>query len=967
MIPSRSTTSATRALLPRLRPRSPRRRADRTLGAASVLLVATTAGLAGQQELAEPDSVPAPPDTAAVHRIDVPVLLAPGGSGSLPGLLDARVPGVLGHPGAGVVGAGARIRARGSSSLALSNTPLVYIDGVRVASRTDGGPFSELSLTSPSTIGQTTSRLEDLDPYEIVSLQVLRGPAAAASHGPGAASGVLLIETRRGGPGGPRVRLSTEQGGAHDVGDYPDNYLNVTAVSETVDPENPVVDPDDPRLDGWTPERNPVTGDLFVRDNPLEDPERSPFGTGRLQAYHLSVSGGTGPDAGISYFGSLAHRDEDGVLPGNGFRRSNGRVNVSIRPVASLELGANVGYVDSETALPYSGGYLLGILENGTLGSPLHEYGEGEEGGRGPCLETALTGGSETTCARRRGYYRARPDVLSRLDNGEGLERVTWGATATWRPADIATGRLLVGEDRLDARLWRLVPPGWSEGLDFPIGLAGQATLGSSSHDRRSVEATLTVAGAMSERIAVSTTVGFQRYDLYREEEACEGSGFPVDAFPSPGDDPASGCDAAGGLTLRSSSFDADQTGGFLRQGFRYHDYLSVHGSVRVDDHSDALDEDGTIWSPAAGVSLLLHRMPGWAWEAADELRLRLAWGRSARVAEAGEEFLLVPVPPGGPTRTAPSHVETTGEIEVGLDASALDRRLSVSATYYRQKTSDAFLGFFTPVQGELENQGLEASLGARPVEGDDVTWDLGLTLATADPVVTDLSSSPPVLHDPGRGFVWEGHAPGVKLGPVVESAERDAEGDIVPGSVTLLPGEVEAVGELRVLGTPRPGDEESLWTTLTLFGDLRVHALFQRAGGHVNFDGTSELGSLSPTTLTRRDAFRQAESTPEEQAALEASGQPLRQTLFVHDATFVKWRELTVSWRLPDGWRDRIFPFSESVEVSAGGRNLLTWTDYPGLDPEVLASGGREGFQGADQFTVPPVRSFHGRLSLTF
>lgn len=927
---------------------------------ASVLVPFLTSGLAAQEEPAPADPVGADLDTAGV-RIDVPALLESTGASTLPELLEGRVPGLYVDPSSGQVGAAARIRLRGSSSLALRNTPLVYVDGVRVASRTDGGPFSDLSLGDGQPIGQTTSRLSDLDPVEIASIQVLKGPAASAVYGPDAASGVLLIETRRGGPGGPRITVSTEQGAARDVGEYRDNYLNVTAVSG-------ITDPDDPRLDGWSPERNPVTGDLFVRDNPLEDPDRTPFGTGRSQAYHLSASGAVGDDAAGTYFGSVGYREEDGALPGNHHERFHGRVNLSVRPAPSLDVGAHVAHIDRGNDLPLSGGFILGILENGAVGSPLHEYGDAQGDGRGTCLATALRGDPATVCSDRRGYWRARPEDLSSFANGEDLRRTTWSASARWVPTGWLTGRLRGGEDRVKSALWEIQPPEQADVAFVPSG--GHAVLGEISEDRRTLEAAVTVSGSLSDPIEMSTTLGIQRYDLHRDLAFCEGTNFPTDAVPEPGDDPAAACEPAPARTVGSSTSESDQTGGFVQGNLRYRDFLSVHGSLRADDHSAALEDDGLIWAPAGGASLLLHRLPGWGWEAADELRARLAWGRSSRVAEGGEDFLPIVLGPGPPSTTAPSAVETTEEVEAGLDAVLLDHRLSLSATYYRQQTSDAFLGIFVPVQGELENEGVEASLRARAVDGESVTWELGLTLATADPVVTDLGGAPPALYEPGRGYVLEGQAPGVKLAPVVGDAERDGGGEIVPGSVTLLPSDVgdPFVTETRFLGNPRPADEESLWTTVTLFGGLRVHAQFRRAAGHVNYDGTAAIGSVAPTSLTRRDAFRQAESTPEEQAALEAPrGVPMRDAAFVHDATFVKWRELTVSYRLPDGWRERVLPFAESVTLSASGRNLATWTDYPGLDPEARATGGREGFHQADQFTLPPVRSFHGRLSLTF
>ncbi|PYP72205.1 MAG: hypothetical protein DMD36_02530, partial [Gemmatimonadetes bacterium] len=137
-------------------------------------------------------------------------------------LLSGRASGVNVLPSSGTVGAGTRIRIRGANSVSQQNDPLIVVDGARV----DGAAGSYSLYVG----GQEPSRINDLNPDEIASIEIVKGPSAAALYGTQAANGVVLITTKRGTAGKPRWNFYTEQGLAQDVADYPANYDALTAA-----------------------------------------------------------------------------------------------------------------------------------------------------------------------------------------------------------------------------------------------------------------------------------------------------------------------------------------------------------------------------------------------------------------------------------------------------------------------------------------------------------------------------------------------------------------------------------------------------------------------------------------------------------------------------------------------------------------------------------------------------------------
>lgn len=163
----------------------------------------------------------------AVGDIDAAAIRDVAPINNLADLLQGRSAGVQVLNSAGTSGVGSRIRIRGSSSISLSNEPLVYVDGIRVDNRMSGLGAG----------GQEASRLDDFNPEDIESIEIVKGPSAATLYGTEAANGVIRITTKRGIPGAARWNVWTEGGIIQEPNTYPLNFAGLDSVGGAVMPE----------------------------------------------------------------------------------------------------------------------------------------------------------------------------------------------------------------------------------------------------------------------------------------------------------------------------------------------------------------------------------------------------------------------------------------------------------------------------------------------------------------------------------------------------------------------------------------------------------------------------------------------------------------------------------------------------------------------------------------------------------
>jgi len=171
----------------------------------------------------------------------------------------------------------------------------------------------------------------------------------------------------------------------------------------------------------------------------------------------------------------------------------------------------------------------------------------------------------------------------------------------------------------------------------------------------------------------------------------------------------------------------------------------------------------------------------------------------------------------------------------------------------------------------------------------------------------------------------------------------------------------VQLGAEAEFLGNPLPAREFSLSSNATFFDVVRLSA---------SLDGKSDYMLLNYTRSFRctsafvncREAFDSTAPLFDQARAVAGMTAPV--SVYVEDASFVKLREVSLTLIAPRDWGQRVG--AQGLSLTFSGRNLATWTDYTGFDPEVNFAGG-DNFSTADFLTQPPVRYFTARVNLNF
>jgi hypothetical protein len=412
---------------------------------------------------------------------------------------------------------------------------------------------------------------------------------------------------------------------------------------------------------------------------------------------------------------------------------------------------------------------------------------------------------------------------------------------------------------------------------------------------------------------------------------------------------------------------------------------------------SSAFGEDQR-WQafPRASASWVVDDQPGYASSplagVLSTLRLRLAYGETG--SQPPQPYLsqvfYTAVNYGGrpglrPNIIAPNpnlEPERQREWEGGFDAGLLDDRVSVEFTYYDKFTNRLILqvplapttGFESRFDniGAVSNRGIEVTLSSLNVQRPAFEWSTRLLFARNRSEVTRLNQSSDTLFFPGGGYpnaVIVGQPLGVFYGAVYP---RDAQGNVLltgPNGVPRrlrtciraagCPAAADSSFVFRVLGDPNPDFTASFLNTFNVRGIEMSVLLDGRFGNDV-------------VNFTRRssDFFG---SSPN--AGVEAQGDTIRGTFvrnaernglleeYVEDGSFVKLREIAVGYRFDQRWV-RAFGASE-LGVRLAARNLYTWTDYSGMDPEVNMFSASTVARGVDFATTPIPRTV--ALSLDF
>lgn len=913
---------------------------DFTLVAAPFTLDEIVTTATGQQRKAELGNV--------VNLIQVSELIKEAPVKSMADLLQGRAPGVSINQSSGGTGAGTRIRIRGSNSVSLSNEPIFIVDGVRIE--------SSPSSTTIGVGGQQPSRINDINPEDIESIEVVKGPSAAALYGTRAANGVVIIKTKRGTAGRARWNAWAEQGMLTDETDYPDNYRGGSDATAAT------------RCRLTEVATGACTIAVIKQFNPMLNSVEAPLVTGNRQQYGLSVSGGS---EAAQYFISGEQEWESGVYgltdteadrlrtktgrqelrvdetTPNWLRKTNVRANLTAQLTPKASVALSTGFVDSRLRRPQNDNNLLGIISSGLNGD-----------GRG---------GDNAALAW--GFF--QPGDTYQLGTEQAIQRLTTSALTTYTPTSWLSLRSLLGLDltsRIDNQLGRQ-----GEGAAF-----GTIQRGFAQEDRRTIQQyTVDFGGTanfqLNDAISSKTTVGAQwGKDSFKGTNA-------FGQFLPPGSVTigSGSTQFAGETTVESIVF-----GTYVEQVFGYKDRLFFTGAVRADRNSAVGQNFGTKVYPKAGLSYLISDESFFpTGSVLSSLRLRGAWGESglqpgttdpiafynpvtvSAVSGSDEPGVLL-----GGFGNDDLRPETSQELELGFDATFFNSRIALEATYYDKKSRDALVQVPLPPTagrptsrfenlGAVRNQGIEVTLNTLVLTTRNVAWDVTLTGSFIKNRLTDLGGQPPVQLNGSTQQARKGYVLG---GYWVKPMKWNDNGD---GQVAF--SEIVTGDTLEFLGASQPTREIGLNTSLSLLQNrIRISAQFDYRGGNYLYNLNEEFRCRSSLNCVGLYDANASEFERLRAAAITLSAATRSNVGFFEKADFVKLREVSVSFFAPASWNSRLG--TDRLSLTIAGRNLAVWTDYTGLDPE-LNGQGNGNFAQREFLTQPPTRNISARLNLSF
>jgi len=856
-------------------------------------------------------------------------------------------------PSAGTVGAGTRVRIRGLNSVSLSNEPIYYVDGVRMESTSN-------SLTV-GTGGQSFSRINDINPEEIESVEIVKGPSAATLYGTQAANGVIRITTKRGLSGRTNWNLYSEGGILRDNNQYPTNYFSWGRVPVT----------------NATTQCNIISAagglcsiDSLTSYNVLMNPETSINGTGYRGQTGLQVSGGSDQ---VQYFVSGEYEDELGhirlpsaeyvrvaqerlatELPYNQYR-PNDLTKVSMRSNIQAQLRRNVdvalktGLVMSNGRLPQNDNNVTGVLPSGL-------FGKGYQGTR--------------AFGSMWGFQ--RPGEVFGILTEQSITRFTGSCNTTWRPTAHITARATIGLDhtnRIDQNFQAV-----GEGPAFSTNRQGQVNDNRFSINQYTVDVNASGNYTLTPTISSKTTAGIQFLKEFNFGNTASGNILP------PG-----GKTVTGGAIRNAGESTAETItlGAYVEQVFGYKDRLFVTGALRTDDNSAFGRDFSAVYYPKMQASWVISDEPFFPRSSVvSNLRFRAAYGASGQqpgTTDAARFFTGVTASIRGndvPAVTVGSFgnpdlkPERSIELELGWDAGFFNDAAHLEFTYYSKRTRDALIQRRLALSlggpqaqfenlGSVQNRGLEAVFNVSTQVAAGVGLDVTLS--------GSRNSNKLVALGQGVSSIIAGVIRQVPGYPTFGFWDRPILGyKDVNGDGILTASEV-FVGDTAVfLGYSIPRNEAALNLGVTLFHN-RV-----RVGGQLDYRGGFMANNFT-------DYFRCTSGAANNCRALNDPNTPLADQArvvagrtaafgataagFIEKGDFLKLRELSLTYYAPEVMARSLRMTRLSFTLT--GRNIATITGYTGVDPEVNGNGQSDN--AIDFLTQPPVTFWTLRVNMGF
>ena len=882
--------------------------------------------------------------------------------------LQGRVAGVEVVSSSGVPGASSSITIRGVSSISSSNQPLMIIDGLPMDNKTmnTGVLASDApgSATAFSNRGlDFTNRAADINPEDIQSMVVLKGPEASALYGIDAANGAIVITTKRGSAGTGGIEYSNSF-----------RMENTRAQPELQRTYGPTTS------DGGTLGSFTYFGSPYASGTTFYDNVDGFFRTALTQRHNLAMSGGTA-DNKMNYRLGLAADAQEGVVPTSDYGRINLTAATQGQVTSWLNADLSVQYAQADNNQSYKGanGPLIGLLlwpQTDDARDYLTPAGNRRR-------VTLLAASTETDNP----YFNVEKN---RINSRNG--RLIANLSLTVTPFSWGSFKTIIGSDGYtnENTILRHPESVYGNTLNGILDLATDVTRNLNAQTLFNLN-----PQAITKNLSISGLVGNQISDFRSNTEALKGQDFLDPNFVS--------VNNTNVRTNRTNLFQRRLVSLFGQATLNYADYLYLNLTGRNDWTSTIPVERNSFFYPSVSASFIFtSAFPSLGKVMTGKLRTAYAEvGKDARpyAYRPSLEYKTTSYGGYGYGFTGPNLAlkpEFARSYEVGTELSFLQNRVGLDVTVYRKQTKDQIVNdirgsyatgyiLFNLNGAVTRNEGLEATLRLTPMLKRDFSWDIFTNFESAHGRVIALPNALPESYVSDTwlfGNVRNGTAPGLSTRSLTGLYYlRNQKKQLLIDPTTGLPlrSTVFIDG-----GYDRQPDFTIGLTNTFRFKRVSLNFLLDfRKGGDV-FNATEQFltsRGLSSRTLDRerprvidgvlRDGKENTANPtvnnivviPAVQTAYYAN---ISEELFIEkDINWVRLRDVTLRVALPGR-----FLMARDASVFVTGTDLFLFTNYSGLDPIVngnTAAVGGSGAAGIDYGNFPMPRGFAFGLKIRY
>ncbi len=890
-----------------------------------------------------------------------------GATGNVLAALQGKTAGAQISQNSGDPAGGLSVRLRGISSISSSSEPLYIIDGVIVNNATnrvtntsgnyDGGNFV-------GSIGQ--SRLVDINPNDIERIEVLNGAAAAAIYGSRANAGVVQIFTKKGKSGAPSVSFSTSFTNSSLRKKLAVNQAPTKFGGPTDGPGAFTQDILSPAVTTTTPVTRYDYQDYIFRNANGTD-------------NNISISGGTDK---TKYYLSGSYFYNQGIVRNTDFQRYSFRSNIEqvLNKWATMNLGLN--YVNSTANEKPDGNSFFSPMNSVTIIGNFHNIWQRDALGN-------------IQAVGERG--RANPvSVIEDIKQRQTTNRLIANMGLKLRPITGLTVDYTMGIDNYAQNGTTYIPPfaynvstaffGGGPSLDPTQN--GYASTGNNSFFAINHDLNATYSKNITNNINSVTQVGFSQQYEKNNYSLLQGRGL------APFVQTVNGASTIlGGVDERS---EISISGAYVQQNFKYRNQFFITGAMRVDGSSVfGKNQRNQTYYKASG-SYVISGTDFWAKSSVskwwDLFKVRLAYGESGNLTGIGaysrfntyssSSYLgRTALNSSGTLANENVKPERQQEVELGFDLSFLNNRLGLTVNIYNKKVKDLLINrFIAPTSGfgslldnfgSLENKGYEIVLTGTPVAKRDLNWNItgifnhnrnkavrigqALTLLSTNagaPVA--IIEGQPVGVFYGTFFARNADGTELKNAGGIPQTERGVQNSALSYTTGRTAGLPSGAVLRKVIGDPNPDYTASLVNEVT----------YKKLSLRVQIDAVQGVDVFNADFRTRQGVGNGTVAEQEHRGVLPrgyVSGIYAIEEWRVDNGSYTKLRELSLSYNF-----GKIKGFSD-LSISLSGRNLISWDNYKGYDPEVNAGGQSTILRGIDFGAVPIPRTFSFGIQAKF